>query len=107
MKRRLILVIGLTVGAATSGAQAPKDPAFDVAAIKPAADTQVFSFSRVQPGGRYIGQNMSLRLLIKTAYGVHDNQIVGVPSWIDSDRWTSTRRPKGTKTPRRSAISLA
>ena len=70
-------MIALTVGAATSGAQSPKDPAFDVAAIKPAADTQVFSFSRVQPGGRYIGQNMSLRLLIKTAYGVHDSQIAG------------------------------
>jgi len=99
MKTRLILVIALTVGAATSGAQAPKDPAFDVAAIKPAADTQVFSFSRVQPGGRYVGQNMSLRLLIKTAYGVHDSQIAGVPSWIDSDRWDINAKAEGYKDP--------
>jgi uncharacterized protein (TIGR03435 family) len=97
MKTRLILVIGLTACAAASSAQAPKDPAFDVAAIKPAADTEVFSFSRVQPGGRYIGQNMSLRLLIKTAYGVHDSQIVGGPSWIDSDRWDINAKAEGYK----------
>jgi uncharacterized protein (TIGR03435 family) len=97
MKTRLILVVALTVFAATSGAQAPKDPAFDVAAIKPAADTQQFSFSMVQPGGRYIGQNMSLRLLIKTAYGVHDSQIIGGPSWIDSDRWDINAKAEGYK----------
>jgi uncharacterized protein (TIGR03435 family) len=97
MKTRLILAIALTVGAATSGAQAPAEPAFDVAAIKPAADTQVFSFSRVQPGGRYIGQNMSLRLLIKTAYGVHDSQIANGPSWIDSDRWDINAKAEGYK----------
>ena len=97
MKTRLIFVMALTVLAATSGAQAPKDPAFDVAAIKPAADTQAFSFSMVQPGGRYVGQNMSLRLLIKTAYGVHDSQIIGGPSWIDSDRWDINAKAEGYK----------
>ena len=81
-------------------AQASQDtaaPAFDVAAIKPAADTQAFSFSMVQPAGRYIGQNMSLRLLIKTAYGVHDSQIVNGPSWIDSDRWDINAKAEGYK----------
>lgn len=78
-------------------AQAPKEPAFDVAAIKPSADPQAFSFSMVQPGGRYIGQNMSLRLLIKTAYGVHDSQIVNGPSWIDSDRWDINAKAEGYK----------
>jgi uncharacterized protein (TIGR03435 family) len=97
MKRRLILVIGLTVCSATSGAQAPKDPAFDVATIKPTADTQQFSFSMVQPGGRYMGQNMSLRLLLKTAYGVHDSQIIGGPAWIDSDRWDINAKAEGYK----------
>jgi uncharacterized protein (TIGR03435 family) len=97
MKTRLLLVIALTVLAATSGAQPPKDPAFDVAAIKPAADTQAFSFSMVQPGGRYIGQNMSLRLLIKTAYGVHDSQIISGPSWIENDRWDINAKAEGYK----------
>src|SRR6185369_12081254 len=97
MKTSPVVAIALVVLAASSGAQAPKDPAFDVAAIKPAADTQAFSFSMVQPGGRYIGQNMSLRLLIKTAYGVHDSQIAGGPSWIDSDRWDINAKAEGYK----------
>jgi uncharacterized protein (TIGR03435 family) len=94
---RLILVLVLTVLTATPRAQVPKDPAFDVAAIKSAADTTAFSYSHVEPGGRYIGQNMSLRLLIKTGYGVHDNQIIGEPSWIDSDRWDINAKAEGYK----------
>jgi uncharacterized protein (TIGR03435 family) len=90
MKVRLILLAAVL-------AQAPKEAAFDVAAIKPSADTQAFSFSMVQPGGRYIGQNMSLRLLIKTAYGVHDSQIVNGPSWIDSERWDINAKAEGYK----------
>jgi uncharacterized protein (TIGR03435 family) len=97
MKTRLILVLALTALAATPRAQVPKDPAFDVAAIKPTADTTVFSYSHVEPGGRYLGQNMSLRLLIKTGYGVHDNQIIGGPSWIDSARWDINAKAEGYK----------
>ena len=97
MKTRLILVIVTMTWVAALVAQAPKEPAFDVAAIKPSADTQAFSFSMVQPGGRYIGQNMTLRLLIKTAYGVHDSQIIGGPSWIDSDHWDINAKAEGYK----------
>ena len=94
---RLILVLVPAVLTATPSAQVPQDPAFDVAAIKPAADTTAFSYSHVERGGRYIGQNMSLRLLIKTGYGVHDNQIIGVPPWIDSDRWDIHAKAEGYK----------
>lgn len=95
--RRLTLVFLLACFAAAPGAQAPPpaELAFDVAAIKPAADTTAFSFSMVQPGGRYIGQNMSLRLLLKTAYGVHDSQIIGGPSWIDSEHWDINAKAEG------------
>jgi len=91
---QMLLVFTMTSMAALL---AQKDPAFDVAAIKPAADTQAPSFSMVQPAGRYIGQNMSLRLLIKTAYGVHNSQIVGGPSWIDSDHWDINAKAEGYK----------
>jgi len=90
MKMRLILLAALL-------AQAPKEPAFDVAAIKPSADPTALSFSMVQPSGRYVGQNMSLRLLIKNAYGVHDSQIVNGPSWIDSDHWDINAKAEGYK----------
>jgi uncharacterized protein (TIGR03435 family) len=97
MKTRPVLLAFAMASVVPLAAQAPKEPAFDVAAIKPSADTQAFSFSMVQPGGRYIGQNMSLRLLIKTGYGVHDSQIVNGPSWIDSDRWDINAKAEGYK----------
>ena len=97
MKTRLIPVVLIALAVAMLDAQAPQEPAFDVAAIKASADAQAFSFSMVQPGGRYMGQNMSLRLLIKTAYGVHDSQIVGGPSWIDSDHWNINAKAEGYK----------
>src|SRR5436190_2198292 len=94
---RLILVLVPAVLVATPRAQVPKDPAFDVVAVKPAADPTASSFSMVEPGGRYTGQNMSLRLMIKTAYGVHDSQIVGGPPWIDSDHWDINAKAEGYK----------
>jgi uncharacterized protein (TIGR03435 family) len=97
MKTRLILVTVTITWVVALTAQAPKELAFDVAAIKPSADTKAFSFSMVQPGGRYIGQNMTLRLLIKTAYGVHDSQIVGGPSWIDAEHWDINAKAEGYK----------
>jgi len=94
---RLILVVLTMTSVVALVAQAPKEPAFDVAAIKTTDDLRAVSFSMVQPGGRYIGQNMSLRLLIKTAYGVHDSQIVNGPSWIDSARWDINAKAEGYK----------
>jgi uncharacterized protein (TIGR03435 family) len=98
MKGWLIAVaIGASYVAIHAQTAASTSPAFDVAAIKPSADIQQFSYSYVQPGGRYIGQNMTLRLLIKTAYGVHDSQIIGGPSWIDSDHWDINAKAEGYK----------
>ena len=100
MKARLLAVIATIMPAVALVAQAPqasKALAFDVAAIKPAADPKEFSYSQVQPGGRYLGHNMSLRLMIKTAYGVHDDQIIGGPSWIDSDHWDINAKAEGYK----------
>lgn len=37
------------------------------------------------PGGRFVAINVPARSLIRIAYGLDDHQIVGGPSWIDSD----------------------
>ena len=39
------------------------------------------------PGGRFIATNVSLRTLLKEAYGMRDFQIEGAPNWFDSARW--------------------
>jgi uncharacterized protein (TIGR03435 family) len=67
-------------------AQAPA--AFDVVSIKPyvSEGNPAGEGSRTQalPGGRFSAQNVTVRKLIRNAFGVDDFQIVGAPGWIDS-----------------------
>ena len=69
------------------GAQAAGIPTFDVASVKPNHSSDTESASVVQPGGRYIATNVTVRMLVKSAYGLHDTQLVGGPSWINSERF--------------------
>jgi uncharacterized protein (TIGR03435 family) len=43
-------------------------------------------------GGRFVAENMPLRLLIQRAYDVRPFQISGAPNWIDSERYDITAR---------------
>src|SRR5215471_11843333 len=85
----------LPLHAQTPTPNEPSVPAFDVAAIKPNTSGDPESGSYVEPGGRYTAKNVTLRTLIKTGYGVHDNQIAGGPSWMDTDRWDITAKAEG------------
>jgi uncharacterized protein (TIGR03435 family) len=68
-------------------AQNAGTPAFEVVSVKRNVSGEQASSSIVQPGGRYSATNMTLRMLLKTAYSVHDDQIAGGPDWLDSDRF--------------------
>jgi uncharacterized protein (TIGR03435 family) len=46
-------------------------------------------------GGRLTAENMPLRLLIQRAYDVRPFQIVGAPSWIDSERYDIVAKADG------------
>jgi uncharacterized protein (TIGR03435 family) len=68
--------------------QAPSSkPSFEVASVKPstAGDNRVAM--RIQPGGRFIVTNATLKMIIVSAYNVRDYQISGGPGWITTDRW--------------------
>jgi hypothetical protein len=58
-------------------AQAPQT--FEVVSVKRSNSADDRTASVVQPGGRYSATNVTMRMLVKTAYGVHDDQIVGGP----------------------------
>jgi hypothetical protein len=60
-----------------------KPPAFEVASVKPLNpdDQQVMMVA--QPGGRFVARNIPLRLLIRTAYRLQDDQVVGGPKWLE------------------------
>jgi uncharacterized protein (TIGR03435 family) len=67
-------------------------PAFEVASIKPSdPDSQLkIDFAA---GGRLFVTHATLRFLIKIAYDVSDDQILGGPAWLNSKRFDVQGKP--------------
>jgi len=78
------------------GAAQPQNPElrFEVAAIKPVAD--VPPGARIgyndAPAGVLNFENLTLRMLISSAYGILDERVSG-PGWLDEARFTITAKP--------------
>src|SRR4051812_43093786 len=68
-------------------AQTATEPSFDVASVKPTLSGEDQSAAFTQPGGHYTATNVTVRALVKSAYGLHDDQIVGGPGWMNTDRF--------------------
>jgi uncharacterized protein (TIGR03435 family) len=77
----------LTIAVAGVLAQAPASPTFEVASVKANTSGELGIMIDVQPGARFTAKNSPLLLLIHTAYRVQNDQIVGGPSWLTSDRF--------------------
>lgn len=60
---------------------------FDVASVRGRVERAEFSFVRLQPGGRLVAIDVPLRLLLRFAYGVRDERIVGGPDWMNTERF--------------------
>jgi uncharacterized protein (TIGR03435 family) len=85
------------LGGQTTVADA-KLPAFEVASVKPhqADDQRVMMVA--QPGGRFTAST-ALRLLIRTAYRLQDDQIYGGPSWLTSDLFDIVAKAEDSASP--------
>jgi uncharacterized protein (TIGR03435 family) len=99
MKARVISAIGIV--AVVSGiadvlaAQTPTSPAFEVASVKPNTSGDGRIMTQVQPGGRYVATNITVRLLIRNAYQLQDFQISGGPSWLGADHFDIAAKAGG------------
>ena len=62
---------------------ASKVPAYEVASIKPHKSGTDMALLRTTPVG-FIASNIPLKELIRQAYNVEENQILGAPSWAGS-----------------------
>jgi uncharacterized protein (TIGR03435 family) len=61
-------------------------PVYDVASIKPNnSEIRLFKMMFVQDG--FSATSVTLRMLIRTAYGVEDSQIFGAPNWLNSEKY--------------------
>jgi uncharacterized protein (TIGR03435 family) len=84
-------VLGQT-SAAPGGAAPPdvaadvKVPMFDVVSVKPNKSDNGMMRIMFKPDG-YSATNVSMKLLIQTAYGIREDLISGGPGWVESARY--------------------
>jgi uncharacterized protein (TIGR03435 family) len=66
----------------------PPDLRFEVASLKPAhGDPQTFWVRPAVGGERYEAVNCPVRLMLQVAFRVRAEQVVGIPGWLDSQRF--------------------
>ncbi len=82
MMRLPLLALLATLTFAQPARNVPKT--FDVASIKPNQTGGEARRVTTLPGGEFLAENTSLKLLIARAYGVPEAQIEGGPRWIDT-----------------------
>jgi uncharacterized protein (TIGR03435 family) len=92
------IVLGLL--AAALSAQAPaENPTFEVASVKQNKSGENRVMIQMQPGGRLNATNVTLRQLIRFAYGIQDFQMIGGPDWIDSEHFDVIGKAEGDPQP--------
>lgn len=69
---------------------------FEVASVKLHTSADQRMMMVAQPGGRFVAVNIPLRMLIRTAYQLQDDQIVGGPRWMATDRFDIEARAADT-----------
>jgi uncharacterized protein (TIGR03435 family) len=76
----------LAITACVMFAQPADRPKFEVASIKPAPENTRFASSlRPLPSGRLHAGNLSVRMLISSAYHLQNFQIAGAPAWANTE----------------------
>lgn len=111
MKRHAITVAILAAvgvaGTAATQAQSTPAPKFEVASVKTNRSGEPLRMGPAQQqGGRVYAVNQPLRLLIRVAYGLEDNQVSGGPSWIESAFFDVEARAGAYATPEEARAML-
>lgn len=77
-------VVYVVLGTAFLSAQ---DVAFDVASIRPTTQSTQTSEIRPTPWGRFTATNATAKSLVLRAYELVDAQLIGAPSWLNTERY--------------------
>src|SRR4030095_15512673 len=83
MRRLILLAILFATPSAWAAAQAGR---FDVASVRAGGTPGSFPSVSILPGGRISAPNVTLRELIRNAYGLDETRTVGGPEWIAGGR---------------------
>jgi len=95
----VIAVAGLLTVAVYGLAQSADPPRFAVATIKRDPSRETLSMAvpmgvGYRPGGRLVAGNAPVAMLIQRAYSVQGFQVVGGPSWINTDGYDIEAKPE-------------
>jgi uncharacterized protein (TIGR03435 family) len=63
---------------------------FEVASIKPNNSGNDSVSGGFQPGGRFVMVNSPISLLVRLAYPADVPQLIGAPSWVETERYDAT-----------------
>lgn len=88
---RSILSAALVCGLSALLIAAQENPEFEVATVKPSKSAGVSL--RLSPSGLFETTGTSLRDLIKFAYDLHPREIIGGPSWLETEKYDVTGKP--------------
>jgi uncharacterized protein (TIGR03435 family) len=70
---------------------------FEVASVKPRDPANPRSMMVADPSGRFTAMNIPVVMLIRTTYGLQNDQVVGGPDWMRSEGFNITAKaPEGT-----------
>jgi len=86
--RSVIYAGALTLVASSAVAQSARAPQFDAADVHVSVKSPQM-FMRVNPprNGRYEIKNATMLDLVRTAYGMTADRVVGGPNWLELDRF--------------------
>ena len=72
---------------------------FEVASIRPSKPGEMNWSTSTLPGGRFVSNGATLKMLMTFAYDVREFQISGGPGWINSERFDIAASAATEKTP--------
>jgi uncharacterized protein (TIGR03435 family) len=87
MRGAFALAVAVAVPLVAQEAPAPQAAQFEVASVKLHTSADQRTMMVAQPGGRFVAVNVPLRMLIRSAYQLQEEQIVGGPRWLATDRF--------------------
>jgi uncharacterized protein (TIGR03435 family) len=113
VKGRGVIAVASLLAVAAFGlfAQSGDAPRFAVATVKRNPSTEALSMAvpmgvGYRPGGRLVAVNAPVAMLIQRAYSVQSFQVVGGPSWINTDGYYIEAKPEGSTDQKRMWLML-
>lgn len=90
---RISGLLAAIVFALSAHAQDASQPKFQVASIQPNHSGDSSMGITIEPGGRFVADNATAKMLVTVAYRLRDDQVSGLPKWAESEHFDISAKP--------------